>query len=125
MRGVLHVLIGLIALQVAWSVSGKSADQSGALQTLAENTLGRLTLWVAVVGFLALGLWQFANALAAGSAPGSSPWAFRARSLSKGVAYLALASVSFSFANGHPRSRPPVSTALSAHCVSSRPAHGS
>ena len=102
--GVLHVLIGLIALQVAWSVSGKSADQSGALQTLAENSLGRLTLWVAVGGFLALALWQFANGLAEGSAPGSSPWTSRAKSLSKGVVYLALASVSFSFANGHPRS---------------------
>jgi len=102
--GVLHVLIGLIALQVAWSVSGKSADQSGALQTLAENSLGRLTLWVAVGGFLALALWQFANGLAAGSAPASSPWAFRAKSLSKGVVYLALASISLSFANGQPRS---------------------
>src|SRR5450759_4264394 len=30
--GVLHLLIGWIALQVAWSASPKSADQSGALQ---------------------------------------------------------------------------------------------
>ena len=57
-NGLLHLLIGWIALQLAWSGSGKTADQSGALQTLAANTLGRFTLWVAVVGFLALGLWQ-------------------------------------------------------------------
>jgi Domain of Unknown Function (DUF1206) len=47
--GVLHLLIGWIGVQVAWSASGKSADQSGALQTLAGSTLGRLTLWVADV----------------------------------------------------------------------------
>ena len=102
--GVLHLLIGWIALQVAWSASGKSADQSGALQTLAGNTLGRLTLWVAVVGFLALGLWQLANGLAAQPAQGSSPWAVRGKSLSKAVVYLALAWTSFSFAKGQPSS---------------------
>jgi hypothetical protein len=102
--GVLHLLIGWIALQVAWHGSGKTADQSGALQTLAANTLGRFTLWVAVVGFLALGLWQLANGFAVRSAPGSSPWARRAKSLSKGIVYVALAWTCFSFAKGSPSS---------------------
>jgi Domain of Unknown Function (DUF1206) len=31
--GVMHLLIGWIAFQVAWFSSGKTADQSGALQT--------------------------------------------------------------------------------------------
>ena len=70
--GGLHLLIAWIALQVAWTASGKSADQSGALQTLAGNSLGRLTLWVAVLGFLALGLWQLASALAVRSGGESS-----------------------------------------------------
>jgi hypothetical protein len=61
--GVLHLLIGWIALQVVWFASAKSADQSGALQTISGSPLGRFTLWVAVLGFLALGLWQLANAL--------------------------------------------------------------
>ena len=102
--GVLHLLIGWIALQVAWSGSGKSADQSGALQTLAGHTLGRLTLWVAVLGFLALGLWQLANGFAVRSASGSSLWATRAKSLSKGIVYLALAWTCFNFAKGKPSS---------------------
>jgi hypothetical protein len=71
--GVLHLLIAWIGLQIAWFASGKSADQSGALQTLAGSSLGRLTLWVAVLGFLALGLWQFANALTAQPPAESSP----------------------------------------------------
>jgi hypothetical protein len=102
--GVLHLLIAWIALQVAWQSSGKSADQSGALQTLAANGLGRFTLWVAVVGFLALGVFQLANGLAVRPAPGSSPWVHRAKSISKGVVYLALAWTCFSFAKGSPSS---------------------
>ena len=102
--GVLHLLIGWIALQVASSASGTSADQSGALQTLAGNSVGRLTLWLAVVGFLALGLWQLAYGLAARPGPGSSPWAVRAKGISKAVLYLALAWTSFSTAKGHPSS---------------------
>ena len=102
--GLLHLLIGWIAVQVAWSGSGKSADQSGALQTLAGSSLGRLTLWVAVVGFLALGLWQLASGLATRPARGSSPWADRGKSISKAIAYLALAWTCFSFAKGNPSS---------------------
>ena len=102
--GVLHLLIGWIALQVAWSASGKSADQSGALQTLAGHGLGRLTLWVAVLGFLSLGLFELAKALAVRPASGASPWADRAKSVSKGAVYLVLAWTCFSFAKGRPSS---------------------
>lgn len=98
--GVLHLLIAWIALQIAWSSSGKSADQSGALQTLAASGLGKLTLWVAVLGFLALGLFELAKALAVRPAPGASPWADRVKSISKGVLYLVLAWTCFGFAKG-------------------------
>lgn len=100
--GVLHLLIGWIALQVAWSDSSKSADESGALQTLAGTSLGRLTLWLAVVGFLALGLWQLASGLAARPAKDSSLWVARIKGIAKAVLYLALALTSFSAAKGQP-----------------------
>lgn len=102
--GVLHLLIAWIALQIAWFASGKSADQSGALQALADNSLGRLTLWVAVVGFIALGLWQLANAVSAPPSAETSPWAFRVKGIAKAVVYLALAWTSFGFAKGQPGS---------------------
>jgi type IV secretory pathway VirB2 component (pilin) len=102
--GVLHLLIAWIALQVAWSASPKSADQSGALQSLAGNSLGRLTLWVAVVGFLALALWQLASALAVRTGGESSQLAQRAKSISKAVVYLVLAWTSLRTANGKPSS---------------------
>jgi type IV secretory pathway VirB2 component (pilin) len=102
--GVLHLLIAWIALQIAWMASGKSADQSGALQTLAGSSLGRLALWVAVLGFLALGLWQLASALAVRTGGESSKWAIKAKGIAKAVVYLVLAWTSFSFAKGQPSS---------------------
>jgi type IV secretory pathway VirB2 component (pilin) len=103
-NGVLHLLIGWIALQVAWIASGKSADQSGALQSLAGSSLGRLTLWVAVLGFVALGLWQLASALAVRTGGESSKWAVKAKGIAKAIVYLVLAWTSFSFAKGQPSS---------------------
>src|SRR5665647_3432873 len=103
-NGVLHLLIAWIALQVAWAASGKSADQSGALQTLAGSGPGRLTPWVAVLGFLALGLWQLASALAVRTDGESSKWAVKAKGIAKAVVYLVLAWTSFSFAKGQPSS---------------------
>jgi type IV secretory pathway VirB2 component (pilin) len=102
--GVLHLLIAWIALQIAWMASGKSADQSGALQTLAGSSLGRLALWVAVLGFLALGLWQLASALAVRTGGESPKWAIKAKGIAKAVVYLVLAWTSFSFAKGQPSS---------------------
>ena len=38
--GVVHLLIGWLAVQIAWSASdSKSADTSGALKTLAESAV--------------------------------------------------------------------------------------
>jgi hypothetical protein len=112
--GVLHLLIGWIALQVAWSASPKSADQSGALQSLAGSSLGRLTLWVAVLGFLALGLWQLSSALAVRTGGESSKWAVKAKGIAKAVVYLALAWTSFSFTKGQPTSSKTQSADLTA-----------
>ena len=41
--GVVHLLIGWLAVQIAWSASdSKSADTSGALKTLASQPLGKI-----------------------------------------------------------------------------------
>lgn len=57
--GVVHFLIGWLALQIAWGASAKkSADTSGALKTLADQPFGRVLLWLVAVGLVALALWQ-------------------------------------------------------------------
>jgi hypothetical protein len=64
--------------------------------------MGRLTLWVAVVGFVALGLWQLAIGLAARPARGSSRWLAPAKGMAKAVLYLALGWATFAAAEGRP-----------------------
>ncbi|MDO5503632.1 MAG: DUF1206 domain-containing protein [Actinomycetia bacterium] len=64
--GLLHILVGWIALRVAWGAGGgDEADQSGALAMLADTPAGPALLWVAVVGFVVLGLWHLIEAFAA------------------------------------------------------------
>jgi Domain of Unknown Function (DUF1206) len=56
--GDVHLLIGWLAVQIAWSASdGKSADTSGALKTLADQPFGKFLLWLMAVGLVALALW--------------------------------------------------------------------
>jgi hypothetical protein len=56
--GVVHLLIGWLALQVARGAGGPDADQTGALQTVAGSPGGLVLLWLIGLGLLALALWQ-------------------------------------------------------------------
>jgi len=101
--GVLHVLIGVLALQVAFGSGAKQADQSGALGTIAATPFGGIVLWFSVVAFLALGAWQVAKAIHGGSPTGvrsESSAGDRAKAIGRAVVYLALAFAAFSFARG-------------------------
>ncbi|MGQ7296651.1 DUF1206 domain-containing protein [Quadrisphaera sp. KR29] len=100
--GLLHVLIGALAVRIALGGSGGSggsgsADSSGALAEVAGTPFGGLALWTAVVALAALGLWQLldgalqARAREAGEA---------AKGLGKGVVYLVLAGTALTFARG-------------------------
>ena len=55
--------------------AGASADASGALQTLAQQPFGKVSLWVVAVGLVALALWQASEAV----------WGFRSRHGAKRV----------------------------------------
>src|SRR3712207_644708 len=62
--GLVHLLVAWLALQLAWfGGSGESADQSGAMQTLAESPVGKPLLWIVAVGLIALAVWQAAEVL--------------------------------------------------------------
>ncbi len=94
--GLMHLLIGWIALQLALgSPRSGAADQSGALSALAANGLGRFLLWVAVVGFAGLALWQVTEAVT-----GSSETTDRIKAVAKAVVYAALAVTALTFARG-------------------------
>jgi hypothetical protein len=95
--GVIHLLIAWIALRVAWGIGGgtKKADTSGALQTLSSSGTGTVVLWVCVLGFLLLAVWQLLEA-----AVGHGEASDRAKSGAKGVTYLVFAWTTFKVAQG-------------------------
>ena len=94
--GVLHLLLAVIALQVAWAGTRKNANQSGALATLSQNTFGAVMLWVVAVGFAGLALWQVTEAVTArGRGAGD-----RVKAVAKFVVYAALAWSALKFAMG-------------------------
>jgi hypothetical protein len=61
--GGMHLLISYLALRLAWGHDGADADQTGALQTVADGPGGHPLLWVIGFGLLALALWQAGEVL--------------------------------------------------------------
>ncbi|GLZ45763.1 hypothetical protein Acsp06_19480 [Actinomycetospora sp. NBRC 106375] len=59
--GLVHLLIGAIAVQIAVRGGGQ-ADQQGALSTLAAEPFGFALIVVIVIGLVAFGIWQIAAA---------------------------------------------------------------
>jgi len=92
-NGVLHVLIGALALQVAFGQNA-SADQTGAFRAVAEAPGGVILLWVIVVGTVALGLFQVVELV------GSTEWSERAKFIGKAVAYVAIGIIAATVALG-------------------------
>ena len=61
--GVLHIAMGWAGLRIAWGAYGSTADESGALTSLSHTLGGRASLWVGVVGFSVVALWNIARAI--------------------------------------------------------------
>ncbi|NUT70876.1 DUF1206 domain-containing protein [Pseudarthrobacter sp. C4D7] len=60
--GLVHILIGAIALQLSGGQGGE-ADQSGAIATLASKPGGGILLWAGAVACAALALWMVSEAV--------------------------------------------------------------
>jgi Domain of Unknown Function (DUF1206) len=104
--GVVHLLIAWLALQLAWGGGGQSADQSGALTTLAGQPFGKPLLWIIALGLLALAVWQGAEVFRWwGGLHASGKQRTKAvqkivKSVARAVVYLALALTALKFALG-------------------------
>jgi hypothetical protein len=85
---VTHLLIAWLALQLAFGGSRERADQSGAFETLVAQPLGRVLLWVLVIGFAAVVLWRLGEALWGFTYVSDRTENLRKRALSAGKAAL-------------------------------------
>ncbi|MDQ1123428.1 DUF1206 domain-containing protein [Microbacterium trichothecenolyticum] len=97
--GLLHLLIGIIAIGIATG-GGGSADQSGALQQVRDAPGGLALLWAIVIGLAALAVWQIAEAVVERDADTTKRWGHRAKFVGTAVAYAAIAFTALTLALG-------------------------
>jgi hypothetical protein len=117
-NGLLHILIGGIAIGVAFGARHAEADQSGALKQVAQTPGGDILLWLLVVGLLALGLWQLVQLVLVPHEDPAKRWGKRASDLGKAIAYIAIAATTFTFARGGSSSSAKSTETLSAKLIS-------
>lgn len=60
--GIVHLLIGYLAMRLVIGEAPENPSQTGALRELARAPLGTLILWAVSVGFFAIALWQLLTA---------------------------------------------------------------
>ncbi len=89
-RGIVYVLIGAIALQIAFGHEGSNASRSGAIATLAGSTAGTALLWVVDVGFLGLAVWRLSEAAFGANEPDGDSAGHRLASLARAIVYAGL-----------------------------------
>lgn len=62
-RGVIYLLVGALALQVAFGDTSKQADRGGALEELAQKPFGAVLLWALGIGLVGMAVWRLSEAL--------------------------------------------------------------
>jgi hypothetical protein len=86
-RGVMYIVIGWIAVLVAFRKSSQSADRTGALHELSGTPLGAVALWLLVAGFFGMALWRLSEALFGASGADGRGAKARLSALAKTVIY--------------------------------------
>jgi hypothetical protein len=86
-RGVLYVVIGIIAVQIAVTGSRRQADRTGAVRLVAHTPFGSVLLWLLVAGFAGMTLWRLLEAIWGASGPDGRTAATRLGSLARAVLY--------------------------------------
>lgn len=91
-RGLVYLLIGWLALRIAFAHSGGQADRQGALADVARHTAGKVVLAVMALGFLGYALWRGTQVVRGEPGEdGAKDWGKRAVSAGRGLLYLSFA----------------------------------
>ncbi|MBH0778472.1 DUF1206 domain-containing protein [Nocardia bovistercoris] len=122
MAGVVHILVGYIAVRLAFGGGGGTADQSGAMAELASKPGGGVALWIGAVAFAMLALWRLVEAVLGRSADSGETDTkkvvfHRAKSFGEAVLYAVLAFSAVGFARGSGSSGGQRSTTLTARLM--------
>ncbi len=105
-RGVIYILVGSLAVQIALGGGGKEADRQGALQTVAQTPGGTILLWLLAIGLLGMTLWRLSEAIYGQPTQDGDKATKRLSSLGRAVFYGVVCSstVAFIIGSGGPGS---------------------
>jgi hypothetical protein len=94
-KGVSYALVAVLAIGVAIGTGGATTSRQGALETLAQETWGKVVLAMLGAGFAAYAIWRFIQAVAEREDDDSEKetakkWAKRAGYVGRGLIYASL-----------------------------------
>ncbi len=94
-KGVSYGLVAALAIGVAIGSGGETTSRQGALATLAQETWGKIALFVLAAGFAAYALWRFIQAYAEREGDDDEKaalkkWGKRAGYVGRGLIYASL-----------------------------------
>ena len=87
--GIVHIVIGLLAISIVTG-GGGTADQSGAMEQIRQTPVGLILLWVIFVDLLALAIWQILQAVLERNPDPKKKWGYRAKYVGTAIAYVAI-----------------------------------
>lgn len=97
-RGVIYLLVGVLALRIAFGDGRRQADRGGALAELAERPLGSVLLWALGIGLAGMALWRLSEALFGAVGPDGRKPKKRLASAARCVFYVCVAYSVLAFA---------------------------
>jgi len=107
-RGVVYLIIGVLAVKLALGDGGKAINQQGALHTIAQQPFGKVLLVLMVIGLAGYALWRLVRAAIGHGPEGHDDTKDRVAGFFSGIAYAALCVTAVQIligagsSNGHP-----------------------
>jgi hypothetical protein len=86
-RGVVYLIIGVLALKLALGDGGKATNQQGALRTIAEQSFGKTLLVLVAIGLAGYALWRLLRAAVGHGAEQRDSGSDRVAALASGIGY--------------------------------------
>jgi hypothetical protein len=99
-RGVIYLLVGLLALQIAFGGGKRQADRGGALAELSDKPFGAVLLWALAIGVVCMALWRLSEVLFGSVGPDGRKAKKRLLAFARFVFYAFVAYSVISFAAG-------------------------
>lgn len=98
-RGVLYIVIAVLAFRIAFGHYEDNASQNGALQEIASKPGGQILVWIIALGLIGYALWRLATAaFGAGVDPVATDAKQRVKALAEGIGYGVIAFVAVKIA---------------------------